>query len=422
MNILFLTIVRIKNIAEKGIYTDLIRKFRDEGHNVYIVSPSERRYNERTKMSRRHGVHLLNVKTLNLQKTNLIEKGLGTLMIERQYLFAIKKHFSAVDFDLVLYSTPPITFTKVIEYIKKRNNAKSYLLLKDIFPQNAVDLGFMKEKNLIHKYFKAKEKQLYEVSDYIGCMSKANVKFIKRHNPAISKKIIEVNPNSIEPQYTGLNPEEKKAIREEYGIPLNKRVFVYGGNLGKPQGIDFLIDVLEANKNNDAFFVVVGGGTEYPKIEEWINLSNPNNALLIPGLPKKEYDNLVQACEVGLIFLDRRFTIPNYPSRLLSYMEYKMPILAATDPNTDIGKEAEEHGYGFWCESGELESMNQKIDLLTQDPSLVESMGKKGHEYLLKNFTVSRSYSIIMNHFQEEEEKEEVVFLKNKKLKQTVDA
>jgi len=421
MNILFLTIVRIKNIAEKGIYTDLIRKFRDEGHNVYIVSPSERRYNEKTKLFECDGEHILNVKTLNLQKTNLIEKGIGTLMIEGQYLLAIKKHLPSIKFDLVLYSTPPITFTKVIEYIKKRNNAKSYLLLKDIFPQNAVDLGFMKEKSLIHKYFKAKEKQLYEVSDYIGCMSKANVKFIKRHNPAISEKVIEVNPNSIEPKYTGRNPEEKKVIREKYGIPINSRVFVYGGNLGKPQGIDFLIDVLEANKNNDAFFVIVGSGTEYSKIEEWINLSNPNNSLLIPGLPKKEYDNLVQACEVGLIFLDRRFTIPNYPSRLLSYMENKMPIIAATDPNTDIGKEAEEHGYGFWCESGDLESMNQKINLLTQDASLVESMGEKGYEYLIRNFTVSRSYSIIMNHFQEEE-KEAMVSIKNKKLKQTVDA
>ena len=112
MNILFLTIYRINNISEKGIYTDLMRKFRDEGHNVYIVSPSERRYNEPSRLHVHDGVNILNVKTLNLQKTNVIEKGFGTLLIEKQYLNAIKKHFASVNFDLILYSTPPITFIK----------------------------------------------------------------------------------------------------------------------------------------------------------------------------------------------------------------------------------------------------------------------------------------------------------------------
>lgn len=399
MNILFLTIYRINNISEKGIYTDLMRKFRDEGHNVYIVSPSERRYNEPSRLHVHDGVNILNVKTLNLQKTNVIEKGFGTLLIEKQYLNAIKKHFASVNFDLILYSTPPITFSKIINHIKKQHKAKSYLLLKDIFPQNAVDLGLIKNELLLHKYFKAKEKKLYEVSDYIGCMSKANVKYILHHQPKLKNKIVEVNPNSIDPVPSNLTPEDKKAIRNKYGIPLNSRAFIYGGNLGKPQGIDFLIEVLKANINNESFFVIVGNGTEYSKIDKWISTNNPSNVLLIPGLPKHEYDVLIQSCEVGLIFLDRRFTIPNYPSRLLSYLEYKMPIIAATDPNTDIGKDAEEHGYGFWCESGNINHINKKIKILSNDPALVKTMGEKGHNYLLENFTVSKSYSIIMKHF-----------------------
>lgn len=414
MNILFLTISPIKNISDRGIYTDLMRKFNDEGHNVYIVSPSERRYKEKTKLIKHNDVNILNVKTLNLQKTNHIEKGIGTLMIEWQYLLSIKKYFYSIKFDLVLYSTPPITFSKVIEYIKKKDNAKSYLLLKDIFPQNAIDLGFMKKNTILHNFFKTKEKKLYEISDYIGCMSNANIKFIKKNNPAIRKKIIEINPNSIEPCYTYITPKEKANIRKKYGIPINSVVFVYGGNLGKPQGIDFLIEALESNKNNDAYFLVVGNGTEYSKIEKWIISSNPINAKLIPSIPKKEYDDLVQSCDIGLIFLDRRFTIPNYPSRLLSYMEYKMPILAATDPNTDIGKDAEEHGYGFWCESGDIKALNHKIGLFINDKPLIESMGENAYKYLINNFTVSNSYSIIMNHFQNEKTE---VCLSNKEYK-----
>ena len=61
---------------------------------------------------------------------------------------ALKKYFPDVRFDLVLYSRTPITLVGVVEYIKKRDHAKTFLLLKDIFPQNAVDLGMLQKDGL----------------------------------------------------------------------------------------------------------------------------------------------------------------------------------------------------------------------------------------------------------------------------------
>jgi len=398
MNILFLTVTRFDNIAERGIYTDLMRKFCAEGHNVYIVSPIERRYKLPSTLVKQDGVSLLKVKTLNFQKTNLVEKGISTLLIEYQFLKEIKKYLYDIKFDLILYSTPPITFSRVVKYLKAKDLSTSYLLLKDIFPQNAVDLGMMKENGLIHRLFRAKEHDLYAISDFIGCMSPANVEFICKHNPAIKNEIVHVNPNSITPTKNDLTELQKVDIRNQYRIPNDKCVFVYGGNLGKPQGIDFLIKVLHANTTRvDCFFVIVGSGTEYEKIEKWFNISKPTNAILLTSLPKNDYDKLVQACDVGMIFLDNRFTIPNYPSRLLSYLENEMPIITATDANTDIGKEAEKNGYGFYCKSGNLELINKQIDLLSTNPNLVKLMGSKGSNYLTNNFTVDKSYSIIMS-------------------------
>ena len=65
-------------------------------------------------------MHILNVKTQNIQKTNIVEKGIGTLLIENQFKAAIKKHPSDVRFDLITYSTPPITFTNVVKYLNYR--------------------------------------------------------------------------------------------------------------------------------------------------------------------------------------------------------------------------------------------------------------------------------------------------------------
>ena len=406
MNVIFLTLAHISDIEERGIYHDLMRKFRDEGHRVYIVTAAERRLGQNTSLVGSHGVKILNVKTLNVQKTNIVEKGIGTLLIESQFKSAIKNFLGDVKFDLITYSTPPITFTNVVKYLKRENpQAISYLQLKDIFPQNAVDIGMMKTtgvKGLLYKFFRNKEKALYNASDYIGCMSPANVQFLLKHNPEIDASRVEVAPNSIELRDEHLEPGQEKAeryyIRKKYELPTDKPVFIYGGNLGKPQGIDYLVKCLDANKKRtDCYFVVVGTGTEYPRLEEWYHQNNNLNVKVMQGLPKADYDLLVKHCDVGMIFLDHRFTIPNYPSRLLSYLEYKMPVLCATDVNTDIGKIAEENGYGYWCESVKPEDFTALVDkMLASDR---KAMGERGYEFLKNNYLVEHTYNAIMAHF-----------------------
>lgn len=406
MNVIFLTLVRIADVEERGIYSDLIRKFRDEGHQVFIVTAAERRLGKDTSLVESYDVKILNVKTLNVQKTNIVEKGIGTLLIESQFKSAIKKNLGDVKFDLITYSTPPITFTNVVKYLKRENpQAISYLQLKDIFPQNAVDIGMMSKtgvKGLLYKFFRKKEKALYKVSDYIGCMSPANVQFLLKHNPEIDASRVELAPNSVELRDVRLVDGQEKAeryyIRRKYELPTDKPVFIYGGNLGKPQGIDYLVKCLEANKKRaDCYFVVVGTGTEYPRLEAWYNANLNHNVKLMQGLPKADYDLLVKHCDVGMIFLDHRFTIPNYPSRLLSYLENKMPVLCATDVNTDIGKIAEENGYGYWCESVKPEDFTALVNkMLATDR---KAMGERGYEFLKNNYLVEHTYNAIMAHF-----------------------
>lgn len=115
MNILFLTICKIHDLKYSDIYTDLMKQFVANGHDVYIVAPFERRMKQQTSLYESDGAHFLGVKTLNIQRTNIIEKGVGTLLIESQFKNAVKKYFGHIKFDLVTYSTPPITFSNVIE-------------------------------------------------------------------------------------------------------------------------------------------------------------------------------------------------------------------------------------------------------------------------------------------------------------------
>lgn len=402
MNVLFMTMVNLREIHSSGIYSDLMRHFRDSGHEVYIVTPRERRLKIKTNLSEVDGVHILGVKTLNVQKTNLIEKGIGQLLLEPLFKCAIKQYFSNVKFDLILFSTPPITFTNVIAFLRKENPlSKTYLLLKDIFPQNAVDLGLINQKGVLYKFFRKKEKKLYKISDYIGCMSPANVRYVIDHNPDVNPAKVELAPNSVDVNsiLPPITQDEKNKIRQKYNLPIDKPIFIYGGNLGKPQGVPHLIKCLEANcHRDDCHFVVIGTGTELSKLKEWERSKEMTSVTIMNGLPKKEYDELVSSCDVGLIFLDYHFSIPNYPSRLLAYLAGKKPIITCTDPNSDIGTIAEQNGYGFSCLSNEVLDFTKVVDkMLVSD---INGMGLKGFDFLCQNYLIDSTYNAIMNHFE----------------------
>lgn len=406
MNVLFLTIGTFDDFNVGSVHIDLVKALARKGHEMYVACTNTNQDAEDVSIEHVGRVHLFRIKIDAVKNnTNLVKKGIATIMLEPTFIKVIKKCLSDVKFDLVLYHTPPVTFEKVVRFIKNRDGAASYLLLKDIFPQNAVDLGMMSKhglKSVIYRYFRRKEKNLYKASDYIGCMSPANVEFLLRHNPELNASRVEVAPNSVEINpNVNANPNinlNRGKIREKYGLPVDKPVFIYGGNMGKPQGIEYVIRCLDQVKNRkDCHFLIVGDGSEFSKLDKWRAMNSKCSVTVIQSLPKDDYDQLASSCDVGLIFLDHRFTIPNYPARLLSYLQSKKPVLCATDVNTDVGRIAEENGYGYWCESVKSEDFVALVDkMLSSD---IRAMGERGYDFLCKNYLAEHTCNAILKHF-----------------------
>ena len=131
-------------------------------------------------------------------------------------------------------------------------------------------------------------------------------------------------------------------------------------------------------------------------ITYWLpQLSKKDYAVV--SFASKEYDNLVAGCDVGLVFLDNRFTIPNYPSRILSYMENEMPMIVCTDAATDVGFDAYYNGYGFCCTADDPKAFTECIDKMTHDN--IKSMGDTARKYLESYFTSEKCYAIIKSHW-----------------------
>lgn len=407
INILFISLLDFNSLNVRNIYTDLLWEMSDYNFHLTIVSPIEKRnYHNQKKLIIEGNTIIIKPVIGNYQKTNFFEKGLSLITLESKMLKEIKQMISQSKVDIVIYTTPPITLIKTIKYIKKKYNAMSYLLLKDIFPQNVIDLQIIKNKlfeKMFFLWFRKREVKLYQLSDYIGCMSERNKQYLIENNKYLDSDKIEVNPNSERVTINETNLKSKNELFGAYEIPTDKTIFIYGGNIGKPQGVSFILSCISENeKRTNAFIVIIGSGTEYDRIYNFIQDNSIKNTKLIPTIGKADFELFVQYSDVGLIFLDHRFTIPNFPSRLLTYMKQSKPILAAIDKSTDIGDIIVQNKFGFSCISNDINVFNELIDkYVNLSSSQLYEMGVNSYDYYIKNYTANKSAEMIIKRFYE---------------------
>jgi len=388
MRILFLMIAYPDIKKNSSMYTDLAQKFVAKGHEVFVAVANGSR---KTIINSEGNINVLRVNTLELFNTSFINKGIANILLPYQVVKAIKKYFHNLKFDVILTPTPPITYLNTIKKLKKKNKTKIYLILRDIFPQNAKDLRIIKNP-ILFRYFRSQEKELYSISDYIGCMSHGNISYLKQHNPEVPQHKLHLLMNwKNVAEYTDPDQTLKKKLGFE-----NKFIALYGGNLGKPQQVDFILDLASETQNlNNVVFLLIGEGTEKLRIIELARKNNLKNVIIKDPLPRDEYLELVKICDIGLVNLNARFTIPNIPSRTLSYWEAKIPVLASIDRNTDFSSILKESGSGLWSITGDLIAYKQNFEKLYYDKLLRSSMGEKGYKYLTENCTTSHAFKII---------------------------
>ncbi|MCE5050662.1 glycosyltransferase family 4 protein [Staphylococcus haemolyticus] len=392
---IFLTIKEMDNTNETGIYHDFINELSKYYDKVLVVSPTQRRNRNKTHIKSFKNVNILRVKIPNITKTNVIEKGISTVLIESLYDKALKKFYSKEKFDTIFYSTPPITFPNLISKLKKRNNATTYLILKDIFPQNAIDLNMFKKTSPFYSFFRMKEKKTYKISDYIGVMSPKNKEFILKHNKFINQNKVHIFRNALYDTSKEIEINKEK-LYTKYNLNPNKVTFIYGGNLGAPQGAENIKEIIKNFDNVEkGQLVIVGSGTKFAEIQNYGE--KIDNVYIFNQLPKNDYDELLKVSDVGLIFLDKRFTIPNYPSRLSSYLMLSKPILSMTDPNTDIGLEIVNNQCGYWINDGNVDNFINKAIEISNNHELRTEMGNNSKLMFNNYFKIENNVKDMMN-------------------------
>lgn len=400
MKFLFAFISYADVTKDTNMYSLLVHELANSGHEVRVIAPI---YQGKTRVRNEGGVSVLRVRSGALFNTNLVTKVTNTMMISSKFSSALNVFWPDWNSDWAIGATPPITLLPFFEKIKTRNNSKIYLILRDIFPQNAKDLGVIRNP-LVFRYFRSQERKLYGISNIIGCMSPQNIEFVLKQNPELqnstSESHLKLFPNWINPTHQN-SLIGSDSIKRKLGLD-DKLVAVFGGNFGKPQKVEFILDLaVKARHLGDVVFCLIGSGTEKNRIKRLAREMNLTNVMIMDRLPREEYQSMIRSADIGLVNLSEKFSIPNIPSRTLAYWDASLPVLAAVDKNTDLGEAfIKKFNAGLTVETGNLEQYYSAFLKLYKNHDLRREMGFNGRRAVEEEFTPQHAARRFLNHIE----------------------
>lgn len=394
MRILFLMLAKSEDLNSSDMYTDLAKYFMKSGHEVIVMTST---CIHKTSRSNENGLDVVRVKTLPLLGINsAIKKGIGLMLMKYQYIRAYNKFLKDEKIDLVFMPTPPITLVDFVDYVKQKTKAKFYLILRDIHPQSLYSIGALNNK-LMYNYLNSKAKKAYKIADIIGCMSEANIDYIKKIEPTIKTSKLQLLYNWMD---SSRYEYPDRSILEKYGLN-NKFVALFGGNIGKGQRIENIIYLAEHFKNNNSIvFLVIGKGIQKERLKVMAKERGLGNIQIEDFLPRDEYLNIVKSVDLGLISIDERYSVPTCPSKVLSYMSLKIPVLAMINQESDYGTIIQDKAKaGLWCVGGKdnIPIIVDTFEKIYKDKELRINMGNSGYDFFKKYLTTDYAYNCIIN-------------------------
>ncbi|ACI20970.1 lipopolysaccharide biosynthesis protein [Thermodesulfovibrio yellowstonii DSM 11347] len=367
---------------------ELAEGLRDRGFDVTVATTypeynldNEQRNIKYPEFTEENQIKVIRIKTLPHHNVNFIIRGISQISMPYIFENKIKKYLKKAEI-IIVYS-PPMPLAMLGAKLKKNFNAKFLLNVQDIFPQNAIDLGVLKNPLLI-KFFKDMERNAYIDADLIFVHSEGNLNFLKMNHPDIATKFIVLHNWIDTKQFERLSRTNK--YRKLYNIE-DKFIILFAGVMGLSQGLDFVIELAEKVRDlKDLVFLFVGDGMERTKLQDLARAKNLNNVIFKPFVSKEEYPYLVKDCDVGLVSLSSKNKTPVVPGKILGYMAAKLPVLAFLNRESDGHIIIKQANCGFSCIHGDIQKAEDLVREIYKNKISLSTYGKNGYNYLVNNF------------------------------------
>ena len=366
-----------KNSAALMLFS-LAKYIHNEGIELIVVSPHNNS-NNKIMISNTKGYSHINFYCPFLKSNNLVLRTFGEILLSKYFIKntkLIKNYFK--DTDLIISYSPSIFFGPYIKYLKKEFVIKkSYLILRDIFPQWIIDLNILSKKNPIYFIFKYFEKNLYLNSTKIGIQSKINKDYFysQIHYPKV-----EYLPNWYQNDITSKKSDLFKNINFKYKI-------IYTGKLSFAQNLKKFQSFLDIiSQIPDSCFIYIG--------DSFDQIKNSYNIYSFNSVSQEQLQYLLNNSDLGIVNLDKQHTTHNLPGKSLSYLANGLPIIASLNERNDFIDtiNLNKIGYATSLELFEDKNIISEIKNIFEN---YEEYSLRARKYIDVNHSVKYAFDII---------------------------
>jgi len=338
---------------------DLTAEFISLNHKVTVLVPNPN-LKQPLSVSRTEGLDVIFIRIFQTRDSNYFKRTVGEILMPFIMMFRLNrsKIFKDKDFDALIWYSPSIFFGPLIGYLKNIFKCKAYLIIRDIFPDWALDIGLMR-KNLPYYFFKLIAAYQYSLADVIGIQSEGNRKYFTQWESK-QYRSLEVLQN-----WYSKKPFNTSGVSIDNSALAGRKIFVYAGNMGVAQGMETLLYLAERMRaNNKVGFVFVGRGAKVESLKNYANIKNLNNVLFFDEIDPSEISDLYSQCDVGLIALAPEHKSHNIPGKFLSYMNNGLPVLASVNAGNDLIELIRSSKVGAVISNNNVDSLENEAYLL----------------------------------------------------------
>ena len=365
---------------------ELARELVLQGNQVTVITPESGVGLHLFRMDSLDGVSIWRFKSGPLKDKAKVIRAINESFLSFKAWRAISRRVKKDSFDGIIYYSPSIFLGPLVAKLKKRCDCRAYLVLRDFFPQWAVDSGLIKKGSLIERYFRVFEYFTYKTADMIGVMSQRNLDIFNEKTDHRFRASILRNWASIEPQKLGdsaINLRLRLGLKDEV-------IYFYGGNIGHAQDMKNLMRLVKLMEQyNNSHFLFVGQGDEVHLINDLADKWKLRNFSYMPSVSQGEYMDFLSQVDVGLFSLSAKHTTHNFPGKLLGYMVQSLPILGSVNRDNDLINLLEDNAAGLISLNGDDDSFLANAIKLHDSIDLQRKIGQSGYDLLKKEFAVS---------------------------------
>ena len=319
---------------------DLSLELLRQGHQPMVMIPAPD-LDQPWLLEDMQGVQVLRLKAPKTKDMGYVRRTINEFLMPFAMLRSLRQSpFAAVRWDGVVWYAPTIFLGPMASALKKASQCRSYLIIRDIFPEWAVDMGLL-GRGLPYRFFKAIERHQYSVADVIGVQTPANLPYFDAWARGAGRRV-EVLQNWLADA-----PDVGCSVVVANTPLAGRLIFVYAGNMGVAQGMTVLLDLAERMRaRQDIGFLFVGRGSDAQRLRDDAKLRGLDNVLFFDEIDPSEIAGLYAQCHVGIVALDPRHKTHNIPGKFLSYMQSGLPVLASINPGNDLAELIQSEGVG----------------------------------------------------------------------------